>query len=146
MTPRDILAVADELLAGATEAFWCAAVSRAYSAAFHAARQVLQQGGFVVPRGDQAHSYLWLRLANSGHADVALAGGRLGDLRRMRNWADYDLDQPFTHRRAVEQFHAASDILRVLEALLATPAVLAQVTGSVRAYERDVLGQVTWQP
>lgn len=56
MNPRDILDVADELCTGLKEAHWRAGVSRAYFAAFHAARRLLRNAGFGVPRGDQAHA------------------------------------------------------------------------------------------
>jgi hypothetical protein len=36
-----------------------AAVSRGYYAAFHVARQFMEDLGFLIPRGDQAHAYLW---------------------------------------------------------------------------------------
>ena len=51
------------------------AVSRAYYAAIHVARLLLGQCGFGVPRGDQAHAYLWLRLSNGQHPDLANAHG-----------------------------------------------------------------------
>jgi uncharacterized protein (UPF0332 family) len=146
MTPRDILDVADELCMGLTEAEWRAAVSRAYFAAFHAARRLLRDAGFDVPRADQAHAYLWLRLSNCGHPDVEDAGRRLNVMRGLRNWADYDLDQPFGHAAAVGEVQSADDILRLLEALPTTPATLAQITVAIRDYERDVLKQVTWRP
>jgi uncharacterized protein (UPF0332 family) len=145
MTPRDLLDVADELLAGSKEAWWRSAVSRAYYAAFHAARQVLQGCGFEIPRAELAHAYLWLRLANCGHPDVQSAGAELNELRRLRNWADYDLDQSFGHGITVNQVQAASAVLQLLETLPTTPAVLANIADAMRAYERDVLGQVTWR-
>ena len=45
MKPRDFLDVADELSDG--EAHWRSAVSRAYYAAFHVARRLLIELGFV---------------------------------------------------------------------------------------------------
>jgi uncharacterized protein (UPF0332 family) len=74
MTPNDILDLAAELVTASTEAAWRAAVSRAYYAAFHAGRLLLQGMGFEVPQGERVHAYLWLRLSNSGHPDVAEAG------------------------------------------------------------------------
>jgi hypothetical protein len=74
MNPLDFLEVADELIGGMREADWRSAVSRAYYAAFHVARRLLQRCGFTVPDGDQAHAYLWLRLSNAGHPDVRQAG------------------------------------------------------------------------
>jgi hypothetical protein len=40
----------------------------------------------------------------------------------------------------------ATSVVRLLDTLAGTPAVLARVTDAMRVYERAVLGQVTWQP
>jgi uncharacterized protein (UPF0332 family) len=146
MGSRDLLEVADDLLGGLKEAHWRAAVSRAYYAAFHEARQLLRQGGFVVPRGEQAHAYLWLRLSNCGHPDLAHAGSELNDLRSQRNWADYDFDRPLDQSAAADYVQAARDVVQLLEQAATLSALLSQVTAAIRVYERDVLGQVTWQP
>jgi len=74
MNANAFLELAGEWCTGIREGEWRSAVSRAYFAAFHVARRILRQGGFVVPQGDRAHAYLWLRLANSGHPDVDQAG------------------------------------------------------------------------
>ena len=92
MNPLDFLDVAGELAAGLREAEWRSALSRAYYATFHMARRLLQQGGFEVPQTEKAHGYLWLRLSNAGHPDVCQAGLDLGNLRTVRNVADYDVD------------------------------------------------------
>lgn len=63
---KEFLTLAETWVEGATEAEWRSAVSRAYYAAFHEARVLLRGLGFRVPRGDQAHAYLWLRLSNCG--------------------------------------------------------------------------------
>jgi uncharacterized protein (UPF0332 family) len=146
MNPLDLLDLADELLSGNSEVWWRGAVSRAYYAAFHVARARLRDSGFAVPQGDQAHAYLWLRLSNSGHPDVQQAGDRLNELRRFRNWADYDLDQPFSHPTAVGPVQSGWEITRLLRELSSTPAVLARVIDAIKVYERDVLRQVTWLP
>ena len=74
MTGRDFLQLAVVLAGGTTEAEWRSAVSRAYYAAFHVARDLLISCGFAAPRGEQAHAYLWLRLSNADDADVEDAG------------------------------------------------------------------------
>jgi uncharacterized protein (UPF0332 family) len=145
MNPRDILDVATTLIAGMSEAEWRSAVSRAYYAAFHVARRLLLQCGFAVPRADQAHAYLWLRLANSGHVDVQNAGNRCSYLRGMRNWADYDLDRPFAHHPAFGQVQAAESTIQLLEAVSAEPVVRTLIRDAIKVYERDVLREVTWQ-
>src|SRR5205807_1980650 len=65
MNPQEFLALARSLAAGGTEAAWRSAVSRAYYAAFHVARELFGALRFTVPYGDQAHRYLTLRLSNS---------------------------------------------------------------------------------
>ena len=146
MNPHDILDVADALATGATEAEWRSAASRAYYAAFHVARLLMRHCGFGVPHGDQAHGYLWLRLANCGHVDVQLAGDRLNELRRARNWADYDLDVFFDHTVALRRVQVATDVIQLLESVPTVPTVQTAITDAMRVYERDVLHDVTWHP
>jgi uncharacterized protein (UPF0332 family) len=146
MNPQEFLDLADEWSTGAREGEWRSAVSRAYYAAFHVARDLFRQGGFTVPQGDQAHAYLWLRLGNAGHPDVQRAGNDLNDLRRWRNRADYELARPFDQGVARDYVLLALGVTRLLETVRTTPTVLERVTDAVRTYERDVLGEVTWQP
>jgi uncharacterized protein (UPF0332 family) len=146
MNPRDWLDLADVLAAGIREAEWRGAVGRAYYAAFHVARQLLRQCQFDVPRGEQAHAYLWLRLTNSGHPDVEQAGRRLDQLRRDRNRADYDLGIPLDQRDALNRAQTAQDVIDLLDAIATTPSIRTQITDAMKVYERDVLGQVTWHP
>ena len=87
MNWRDFLSLAARLAAAATEADWRTAVSRAYYAAFHVARQLLADLNFTVPRADRAHQYLVFRLSNSGEPAVEQAGRDLETLRRLRNRA-----------------------------------------------------------
>jgi len=101
--------------------------------------------GFTLPRGEQAHGYLWLRLSNAGHARVIAAGRDLSVLRRDRNTADYDLDNPLSQPIAASQVRAANDIIRVLEAAALDP-LMTQITDAMKIYERDVLKSVTWHP
>jgi len=104
MTGEDFLSVADSLLEGSSEADWRSAVSRAYYGAFHVARRLLHQCGFLVVSGEQAHAFMWMRLANSGHPDVVAAGKDLSELRRNRNWADYELERAYHHDVAASRF------------------------------------------
>jgi len=146
MTPNEFLELAGEWCTGSREGEWRSAVSRAYFAAFHAGRLLLYQNGFTVPRGDQAHSYLWLRLANTGRTEIDQAGRDMNSLRRVRNRADYEWDTPFPHTLAVAQVLVADRIVEALADLTATPVVLAQVLSAIQVYERDVLGEITWHP
>jgi hypothetical protein len=146
MDPREFLAVAEEWSVGAREAEWRSAMSRAYYAAFHVAIRMFRRAGFTVPRGDQAHGYVWLRLANAGHPDVITTGNELNELRRDRNRADYDLADPFFQRLAIGGVTVADRVVQLLETVESTPHVLAQITAAMRVYERDVLNDVTWRP
>jgi uncharacterized protein (UPF0332 family) len=145
MTPRELLDLADELSTDDREAAWRTAAHCAYYAAFHVARSLLSQLGFVVPDADRAHGYLWLRFQNSGHPDVAKAGRDLSEARTVRNGADYDLAAVFTRKLATSQVVLAEGIIETLEQVAGSPATLARITPAMRDYERDVLREVTWR-
>ena len=145
MNARAFLEVAEELATGIHEGHWRSAISRGYYAAFHGARSVFEQCGFDVPESERVHAYCCMRLMNSGHPDVALAGRRLDALRTERNIADYDLRRIVKESEAIRHIETAADILRLLEEAAALPHVLAQITLAMRDYERNVLQDVTWQ-
>jgi uncharacterized protein (UPF0332 family) len=144
MDETGFLELADELSTGSRQADWRTASSRAYYAAFHKARTLLQQGGFRVPDAEQAHAYLWRRLSNSGQPDVNDAGARLNRLRSIRNWADYDFDLPMDSQTAIDHVGLATDIIRLLHRLANEPVILTRVIEAIKIYERDVLREVTW--
>lgn len=145
MNFRDYLTLARTLAAGATEAEWRSASSRAYYAAFHVARLLLLGLRFRVPQADRAHGYLWLRLSNADHADTITAGRSLGQLRRQRNWADYDDRRTITKAGAIQNVQEAEEIIRALDAAAIDP-IRTQITDAMKIYERDVLKDVTWHP
>ncbi len=142
---EDFLEVAEDLMQATTEAAWRSAVSRAYYSAFHKARDLLGDLGFAVPRADQAHAYLWLRLANCGDPGVQVAGSELNRLRRERNRADYEKAYMASQADCLYQVQSARRVLQTLDTCLAEP-LRAQITDAMRVYERDVLRMVTWQP
>ena len=142
---RDYFALAVTLAAGSSEAEWRTAVSRAYYAAFHVARELFLSLGFRVPQAERAHSYLWLRLANAGVADAQLAGNRLNALRGQRNRADYAPLSPLTRGTAANEVKNAEDIITALDAAAIEP-VRTQITDAMKVYERDVLKDITWHP
>jgi uncharacterized protein (UPF0332 family) len=146
MDPHQFLDVADELSRGLSEAEWRSAVSRAYYAAFHVARNLFETCGFRVPQAEQAHGYLWLRLSNSGHPDIDQIGPQLRRLRSDRNWADYDLHHPLPQEMALSSVSRASDIIKLLDLVAAEEAYRSRLTDGVKRYERDVLREVTWGP
>jgi uncharacterized protein (UPF0332 family) len=133
------------LAAGATEADWRTAVSRAYYAAFHVSRRLFADLSFTVPRADRAHQYLVFRLTNSGESAVEQAGRDLDTLRRLRNRADYDEVPALTQAQSTAACRLAQDIIQVLDAARQEPARTTMRDAMV-IYERDVLHDVTWHP
>ncbi len=142
---REYLTLARTLAGGANEAEWRSASSRAYYAAFHVARLLLLDLGFHVPQADRAHGYLWLRVSNAGHADTITAGRYLGQLRRWRNWADYDDHRVIAQSDAIQSVKLAEDIIQALDAAALDP-IRTQIIDAMKIYERDVLKDVTWHP
>jgi uncharacterized protein (UPF0332 family) len=142
---RDFLALAQTWIKRTTEAEWRSAVSRAYYAAFHVARQFMEDLGFLVPRGDQAHAYLWLRLSNSGDVQLQIAGSDLSILRRDRNRSDYEVKVTVLHANALLQVQAAARIIKIIEGANQAPT-RAQITDTIKDYERNILKVVTWRP
>jgi|SRR5579884_2574660 len=146
MDETGFLELADELSMGSRQADWRTAISRAYYAAFHKARALLQQSGFRVPNGERAHAYLWLRLSNSDHADVDNVGRRLHRLRRTRNRADYDFSQPLDEAASIASVGIALEIVQLLHQLANEPVICARIVDAIKNYERDVLHEATWHP
>jgi len=142
---RYYLSVATTLVNGSVEAEWRSAISRAYYAAFHVARQLLLGMSFRVPSADRAHGHLWMRLANAGQPDVEDAGNRLNALRRDRNRADYDAHVSVNQASARVHVRRAEEIIQALDAASVEPT-RSQITDAMKVYERDVLHDVTWRP
>ena len=145
MDGRDFLTLAQQLASATTEAAWRSAISRAYYAAFHVAKHLLEDLRFAVPRADLAHAYIWMRLCNCGDPQVESAGMRLNDLRRERNWADYDLMRPMRQGVIQQRLPIAVSIIQVFETAAVEPTRTA-ITDAMKIYERDVLHDVTWHP
>jgi uncharacterized protein (UPF0332 family) len=143
MTGRDFLSTARRLAGGGDESDWRSAVSRAYYAAFHVARDLLTGLRFQPPRADRAHDYLYRRLNNCGVRQVVDAATLLTDLRRRRNRADYDLRPPCSVSDAADAVLDAEQIVQALDAL--TPAELTQITDAMKLYEQQI-SDVTWMP
>lgn len=145
MTGSDFLSLAHRLAAEASEPEWRTAVSRAYYASFHVARQLLEELGFRVPWADRAHAYLTMRLNNCGEASVQQAGSDLHSLRSLRNQADYDLHRPLRQAVAIAQAHIAEQIIQALTLAKQEP-IRTSISQAMQIYERNVLHDVTWQP
>ena len=141
---RDLLRLAEKLSVGASESEWRCAVSRAYYAAFHHARDLLQALGFEVSRGELAHAFLWKRLQGCGNPSLGLAGSDLNQLRGQRNRADYDLAGDVSRRTAMTAVETATAIFQIFDAL--TPDDREAAAEVIKAYERDILRESTWRP
>src|SRR5262245_24124149 len=140
------LAVADDLLRGESEAEWRSAVSRAYYAAFHVARELLGVCGFRMPYSAQPHAYVSNRLRASAFPEVAEAGRELAELRSDRNWADYDLHKPLRQNRAARSVTGAAKVIDIFRLNAKELSVRDKITEAMKTYERDVLREVTWRP
>jgi uncharacterized protein (UPF0332 family) len=145
MTGADFLALATRLVTASTEADWRTATSRAYYAVFHTARDLFESLGFRVPRADQAHHYLYLRLYNCANATLRITADDLHNLRRRRNEADYDLHFLHSRQEAAKLIVLASGVMQSLAAASSEPT-RTQITATMKDYERNVLRQVTWTP
>jgi hypothetical protein len=145
MKGRDFLTLANSLASGTTEAEWRLAVSRAYYAAFHVARELFESLGFQVPRSDRAHNYLAIRLQNCGVAHVQSAGRNLDQLRGDRNFADYDVQKPFWHKNCAAQVQSAVLVIQILDGATSEPT-RTQIADGMKVYEQTVLRVVTWKP
>jgi hypothetical protein len=89
MDPRAFHAQAVRLLRGGAAADCRSAISRAYYAAFGAAAQILRANGFAILENHTAHEQVRRHLLGSEDQAVMAAASQLGDLRGMRNKADY---------------------------------------------------------
>lgn len=141
----DFLDLAEVLAKSGSEDQWRSAVSRAYYGVFHEARTLFESLGFRVPRADQAHAYLWLRLSNCGDAQVQSAGYEMNRLRQDRNRADYDIKLTITQPHAVSVTKFGQRLVRILQDATQEPT-RTQITDSMKTYERDILKNVTWRP
>jgi uncharacterized protein (UPF0332 family) len=145
MNGRDFLLVAYDLLDGLREADWRSAASRAYYAAFHAARDFMLAAGFSTPLAERAHAYLWHRLANSGHPDIVALGNTMSQFRGFRNSADYDTGHPLRLATAVHMVHAIDELIKRFDDLNSIPEIRARVIDAMKTYEKDVLREVSWK-
>ena len=143
MNGRDFLATARHLAGRNGEADRRSEVSRAYYAAFHAARDLLTALRFQTPRADKAHNYLYVRLNNCGERRVQDAAFRFDNLRGLRNQADYDVRRPLLSNAPADAVADADVILQVLDNLM--PAERTRITDAMKAYEQGI-GDVTWHP
>lgn len=122
----EFLAVARELAQGATEGHWRSSVSRAYYAAYHRARALVEGTGGKIPTGERCHEQLAMQLQSTHDRGLRNLGTRLHTLRRDRNIADYDTSA-YSRNQATRGLAKANTLLQLIESCeRADPARLAR--------------------
>src|SRR5437868_5934832 len=94
MDGRAFLEVAERLVLRSTEADWRTAAGRAYYGVMLECRAALRRWGFTIPKGEQVHRFVRLRLLYASDTDLKLVAKRLEQLGILRNYADYELENP----------------------------------------------------
>jgi uncharacterized protein (UPF0332 family) len=138
MNPIDFLSLADRLSADSSQACQRSALSRAYYAAFHAAKELIESCGLRFPSTNEAHAKLPMCLAQSGDHELKVVEVKLRSLRQHRNGADYELDNPrYAQPKFVAlQLQIAHQIASAVQAAEARKAVFCPV---VAAYATNTL-------
>lgn len=96
------------------------ATSRAYYGAFHTARALLRELGYIAPTLANVHVFVQHYLIGSGQSDAQRAGRFLGELHSDRIKADYRIDllaveDPRFAQASVELAHRCLSALRACE-------------------------------
>lgn len=116
MKAVQFVTLASEFASGTTEAHYRSAISRAYYGAFHTARQLLQDVGIRLPKGEQIHMKATFCLRGCGNRSAAEAAAELEVLRTERNRADYELEGRATTQAAAQsQVQTAKEIVAKLD-------------------------------
>jgi hypothetical protein len=112
--PQSFLQLARDLSAshGDDEAYRRTAVSRAYYGCFHLARRGLERGGRWAAGTVNAHERVIQELRSRRRDGLA---NSLRALRRVREYADYDLQTPFTPIITSEALAIAETLGKLLE-------------------------------
>ncbi|HHH26865.1 MAG TPA: hypothetical protein ENK57_00730 [Polyangiaceae bacterium] len=117
--PHDILDLARAIgkLRSSDEAARRSAASRAYHAAFHAARLHVWRWRLAAPPGVHGtHQGLIEALASSPDPADQRNGYRLRQVRDIRHRADYDIHVPFEPSEVRQALREADDLVRRLTA------------------------------
>ena len=110
----DYLTLAEELRQRTDEASLRTAISRGYYAAFHQARDYLQEElGVSLSAFGSVHKQLWREYTNRGRTlrGIGINGDRLNDFRKS---ADYDADLANIESVVESSFHAANRIFEYM--------------------------------
>ena len=140
MKAKEYLMLATTLSANKEEANLRSAVSRAYYAAFHAAREFILECGARLPKSSAAHDKLRWCLEAAEEAPAKDACAQLAMLRSARNEADYDLDSTRFRTAGNIKIHltAAQVVFERITECRQDP-LRAAVVARIQFYARDVL-------
>ena len=138
MDPRDFQQLAERLARGTAPADRRTAIGRAYYAAFNVAADGLRSFGFPIARAAPAHGEINYCLWNSGNPTLTAQAQRLEFLRRMRNRADYELNQndvenPTNVRKAIE---AGREFIQSVDTVLTGPE-RASIHATIAKWRRE---------
>jgi hypothetical protein len=136
MDGRAFLAVAQDLVAYASEAHWRTAAVSAYYALMLEARDRLQDWGLAVPVRQHLHAAVRLSFAYAANPDLKHIGDALDELVRLRNEAHYRLGTPgrfANNQPTVGAITVAQKALAVLSRIHQDPAQQAAAVAAIRA-------------
>jgi uncharacterized protein (UPF0332 family) len=139
MTGKDFLQVAVQLASQASEPHWRSATSRAYYAAFHVAREALEQNGVHIPENATGHERVIRCLNNAQDIELAKAAANLGTLRSSRITADYRLrSASFSRSQAAISLAWAKGVLKGVEESPLKTGNPSKVLAAIEKYLRSV--------
>ncbi len=136
MNAQDFLSLAGKLVASpdASEAACRTAVSRAYYACFHSAKDYLLELGFRMGRD---HIESQRVLMSAGVEKSLRAGQLLGNLQSVRIRADYDLAQDIGHKTAKRCVEVAHELLTILAESRQEP-LRSTIQAGIETYLRKI--------
>lgn len=119
VTPAEILDSAIKLGSGEAEVDWRNACSRAYFAAFHRCRQIAEAFEPHVELGrSDTHRLVFDMLSERSRGPAAVGVGYMLDqCRKLRNRADYDIDDEFRLESCMSAIQTSRDIVARADAI-----------------------------
>lgn len=128
MAPEGFLNLAENLVKVSAPAFIRSSISRSYYAFFLTARNWLKCQG-IEPKEPTDHKVVAECLQAAATDELRKCGRMLWDMRRLRNQADYDLDDTETERQSLAktQLAIAQAQMRLVRNLPVTPQTTADL-------------------